>query len=316
MKQITISIPHEKKKEVINYLQNELMLNSIKVISGDNYTQIIVYIDQKKVGPFMCRLDSIGLGVTYGQIISTNIDVLKPLLKETNNLSLDVKSKISSEEIYDTISSNSILTFDYILYICLASIIAGIGLITDNSIMIVSSMLLSPMMGPILAFCFGTIISDRDLIIRGLKNEFIAIIIAFTIGILIGLVTVAFIDIDLPYEMETRGTKNSLLTGLAFAIPAGLSVGISVSMGGINNFVGVAIAASLLPPVVNSGISLIYGLLYETEYLIFSYYSLLLFLLNIVIIYVTTLITFKLKKIKPFRRQSIMWKELERIRKN
>lgn len=48
----------------------------------------------------------------------------------------------------------------------------------------------------------------------------------------------------------------TLLIGLAFAVPSGVGVALAITGGGANSLVGVAIAASLLPPIINSGMCL------------------------------------------------------------
>jgi uncharacterized membrane protein len=51
--------------------------------------------------------------------------------------------------------------------------IAGVGLMSDNVVMIVASMLVSALMGPILGFTFGCVIRDWDMVARGAINELI-----------------------------------------------------------------------------------------------------------------------------------------------
>ena len=68
--------------------------------------------------------------------------------------------------------------------------------------------------------------------------------------------------------MASQGTTEALILGTLYAFPSGIGVGISVSDGGINGLVGVAIAASLLPPIANCGMSVTYGLLSQNEELL------------------------------------------------
>lgn len=46
-----------------------------------------------------------------------------------------------------------------------------------------------------------------------------------------------------------------------FAITSGVVVGTAVTSGGVNSLVGVAISASLLPPLVNCGICLAFAII-------------------------------------------------------
>mmetsp|Transcript_12979 Transcript_12979/g.40978 ORF Transcript_12979/g.40978 Transcript_12979/m.40978 type:complete len:174 (-) Transcript_12979:76-597(-) len=155
------------------------------------------------------------------------------------------------------------LSFDFVAFIVVASLVAGLGLATNNTVMIVASMLVSPLMSPILAFTFGTAVRDLALIKRGVYVEIVGVIVTFMVGMFVGVIFCPFADeFEWPTnEMSSRGDKTGLLVGLAFAIPSGAGVALSVTGGGGNALVGVAIAASLLPPVVNSGMCLTFGLL-------------------------------------------------------
>ena len=62
-------------------------------------------------------------------------------------------------------------TFDFLMLCVVAAMISCIGLATNNDVIIVASMLVSPLMGPIMAITFGTVISDKIFILEGLKTE-------------------------------------------------------------------------------------------------------------------------------------------------
>lgn len=78
--------------------------------------------------------------------------------------------------------------FNYSCLLTVASIIAGIGLAIDSSTTVISSMLLSPIMGPVLGIgmSYGLIIWDIPLIKRSMKNELLSIMYIITFGFLIG----------------------------------------------------------------------------------------------------------------------------------
>eukprot|EP00951_Prasinocladus_malaysianus_P030593 scaffold288912_cov47-Prasinocladus_malaysianus.AAC.1 len=118
----------------------------------------------------MHELDKIGCGSAYGRIALTPVEVLKPLpksrvfskanlgaedkekAKEAAKDNSTVEARLAIEEIYSDIEGQSNITFDYIAFIIIGSVIAGLGLATNNTVMILASMLVSPLMGPILAF--------------------------------------------------------------------------------------------------------------------------------------------------------------------
>lgn len=57
-------------------------------------------------------------------------------------------TRLRIEQVREQIVEQAAFSFDFIALLTIASILAGIGLITDNTVVIVASMLVSPIMGP------------------------------------------------------------------------------------------------------------------------------------------------------------------------
>lgn len=72
--------------------------------------------------------------------------------KEWKNAATRLRIEQVREQIYEQAS----LSFDFMALLSVASILAGIGLITNNTVVIVASMLVSPIMGPVMGCCFGS----------------------------------------------------------------------------------------------------------------------------------------------------------------
>ena len=162
-------------------------------------------------------------------------------------------------EVVSGIKAGTEFTFDYLLLVILASMISFFGLIENSSVVLVASMLVSPIMGPILAGTFGVIINDRELRNRGIQHEMISLIICITIGFILGVIFCPWIEAygvnSWPTsEMLGRGQLRSLGVGVLIALPSGAGVALSVLGGNVGSLVGVAISASLLPPAVNAGL--------------------------------------------------------------
>jgi len=176
------------------------------------------------------------------------------------------------DEILSTIEGSSHLTFDFLLMVCCAALIAGIGVVTDSSITVVASMLISPLMSPILLITLGLSLHDWKMVRRGVFNEVVACLVAFGWGLLSGLVAAPIIvhnELGSEWvlhsqEMLVRGDPWSLLPNTLLAVPAGIAVTLCVTSDGSTvGLVGVAISASLLPPLVNSGICLMLATVWQ-----------------------------------------------------
>jgi uncharacterized hydrophobic protein (TIGR00271 family) len=173
-----------------------------------------------------------------------------------------IKSRLTVAQVVMAVQSNAILTFDYLVLIGLASIIAGLGLAESSSVVLVASMLISPLMGPIVGFTFGVVIKNVALYKLAVRNELIGLSICLVLGFLFGLITGGVNNTGAYWgssdswptqEMQTRGMLRSLWVGVLIALPSGAGVALSILGGNTGSLVGVAISASLLPPAVNAG---------------------------------------------------------------
>lgn len=142
-----------------------------------------------------------------------------------------------------------------------ASILAAFGLVEDSTFFLTASMLISPLMGPILAATFATVIKDRKLQYIGVVNELIGICIATMVGFFFGLI-VCSVDVryglgeGISNEMLSRCELHSLVVGILIALPSGAAVAIAVLGENVGSLVGVGISSSILPPAINTGMHL------------------------------------------------------------
>ena len=82
-----------------------------------------------------------------------------------------VSESMTVDEMHAFIDEGSHLTFDYLAMVVVAAMIAGVGLLQDSSVTVVASMLVSPLMGPILCAAFGIAVCRWDMVWRGVRNE-------------------------------------------------------------------------------------------------------------------------------------------------
>ncbi|CAK9802052.1 Uncharacterized protein MJ1221 [Anthophora quadrimaculata] len=170
-----------------------------------------------------------------------------------------IRSKLTVKQVVDGVRSGGDLTFDYVALVLTADCLAALGLIENSATNVVAAMLVSPLMGPVMSLTFGTIIADRNLQFVGLKSLllgiFISILFGFIFGLILGTTEMPWGYNDWPTdEMKGRGNYRSLWMGVLWALPSGTGVAVALLQGSSGPLIGVAISASLLPPVVNCGL--------------------------------------------------------------
>ncbi|XP_058058095.1 uncharacterized protein LOC131209122 [Anopheles bellator] len=249
-----------------------------------------------------------------------------------------VRARLNVAQIVEEVKHDAHISFDFVSMLVVASILAAFGLVEDSSLFLIASMLISPLMGPIISVIFGTVIKERSLQLLGLKNELIGIMLTVTVGFIFGLIVCSIDDRygvgeGITHEMLARCETHSLLVGIAIALPSGAAVAIAILGENIGSLVGVAISASLLPPAVNSGLLWAlsclyflfgseesrYGTLIKTqiysenqgiELLTLGCMSMSLTLLNILCIYLAGVVFLMIKEVAPVvpKDQKQFWK--------
>jgi len=145
-------------------------------------------------------------------------------------------------------------TFEYYNYICTASCIALIGLITDSSTTIIASMVISPVMNYVLSFTFGLFLNDAKLLHRGVYG----IVQSLLICIVVGLAGGVFFSktLVLTGEILQRTDIRNVYWGIMTATLSGFATASSLVCRQNSNLIGIAISTSILPPAVNFGLLL------------------------------------------------------------
>ena len=253
-------------------------------------------------------LNSIGVGSSYGIIDILEVKATLPPLEMLSKEKERISSKISVEEILKDISNNSEFSIDYIIFVILSAFTAGFGLISDNVLIVMASMVLAPLMGPILGLSFGIIIRDKILIKKAAKTEIFGFLISVVCGILIGLLYYSlnyFNNSMFPLPIKSQEIlkrENVTILDFFIALIIGIATGFSLTGGKFySSLVGLAVGVSLMPPIVNIGITLILG-----EFSI-SLGSFLICIVNILSINITAILIFKIKKIKKPSKTWIRW---------
>ncbi|GLV32029.1 uncharacterized protein CBL_12015 [Carabus blaptoides fortunei] len=221
-------------------------------------------------------LTEIGIGVKWNSLVSVlpcsvvysgvihdqtkhNDDLTPEESSAWSNFVDSVKSKLTVKQVVNGVQSGGDLTFDYIMLILTADCLAALGLVENNAPNIVAAMLVSPLMGPVMSVTFGTIIADRRLQRTGFitlaTGIIISIVFGFIFGLLLGTTDMPWGFGDWPTEeMKARGNARCLWIGVLWALPSGTGVALALLQGSAGPLIGVAISASLLPPVVNCGL--------------------------------------------------------------
>ncbi|GEM_PF-3574437 len=152
----------------------------------------------------------------------------------------------------------------------ISALIAAIGLVTNNTAVIIASMLIAPFMSVVLGAAIGLSMPHREVVVDGEKrrgeelfSEGLRNIVVLTLASLaLVWVTVKIASFFVPIvpgsEIMARSRPN--FSDLAIAIGAGLACAVSyVGVLEFSGLIGAAIAIALIPPLATVGIGLAIG---------------------------------------------------------
>lgn len=285
MKLVQITLPKERARQVYDLLERHAShtpIAGIVELSAKNASILQFRVENQHVLSVQTLMQKSGVGIKYGYCdimelaAGTTVGEIAQKTPKKDRGWFRPTPSVLFTTLYKNIEANSYLTLDTLFLLAASSAVAGIGLATDNQVYVVASMLISPLMGPLNAAAFGLAIFDREMYLRGIRNEFLALVLIWPTG-----------------EMAGRGIHVELLFSGAVAIAGGLAAAVSECNANVSSIVGIAIAASILPPTVNAGMCAAYarvGPLLGHEVHVAAYYqiawtSFVLLVVNIFFIY-------------------------------
>ncbi len=226
---------------------------------------------------------------------------LKYILSRVFSLEADTASH---EEIRKRIISGGQVTGTNMCILICAILIASVGLNTGSTAVIIGAMLVSPLMGSILAMAFGVASADKSQLLR----NFYGFILQLIISVLVATIYFALSPIKHPTSEIIARTQPSFYD--VIIATAGGFAGIigSTRSDKANNIIpGVAIATALMPPVCTCGYSIANA---KWEMLSGAAY---LFIVNCYFIFVSAVVILDVLKIPKIGQiNEKQWKRLKR----
>ena len=191
-------------------------------------------------------------------------------------------------EVYDRVSQSIRFCNTEILMVILSTIIAAIGLLDGNQVVIIGAMVIAPLLKPNMALGVATTFGDLSLAIRTVKVGFTEICISLLLSIFLGVLVP--VNLEMP-EIAMRTTVN--LPDVALAFASGVAGAISLTVGEQSAVVGVMVSVALLPPLV------VLGMLIGSQLWGAAVGTVVLVSLNIVCLNLAAIATFWLRDIRP-----------------
>ncbi len=159
------------------------------------------------------------------------------------------RERASREELYNNVASGVHTDSNFLLLVFLSTVVASVGLETDNVAVVIGAMVIAPLLGPNIAFAFATAIGDRPLMLSAAKSSVLGVALSVAVAAALTLVVTPNVN-----STELLARSSLHYGGIALALASGAAAALSVTTALPATLVGVMVAVALLPPAATLGI--------------------------------------------------------------
>ncbi|MEX0662826.1 MAG: TIGR00341 family protein [Balneolaceae bacterium] len=301
LRQIEIVIPKNREEACQTLLSDDSVVHYWQSSSEQSGFMLKVLVDAVDTEIFLDKVEQLFSKEEDYRLVMISVDATLPRIEEKPK-EVEEKStipdrpadqplqgvRVSREELYSDISDAVDLSRIYIALVMLSTIVAALGILRDNTAVVIGAMVIAPLLGPNVGLALSTTLADLDLGIKSLKTNLSGLGVAFFISILMGF----FLDVNEEvYQIISRTEVH--LSDISLALASGAAGVLAYTVGMSTAVIGVMVAVALLPPLVVSGL-----LLGDMQYDL-ALYSALLLCINVICVNLAGIATFILQGVRP-----------------
>ncbi len=252
------------------------------LLSAEESDGVIDLLDQH-----FGKLDSFRIFLLPVEATVPRPEEVEPVREERRRRGPFLK-RVSTEELYSDISEAARLTGTYVFLVVLSALVAAMGILRDDFIVIIGAMVIAPLLGPNVALVLSATLGDASLAKRAFAASAIGLLLTVSIGVIFGLV----FPID-PTAQQIAARTLVTPGDVILALAAGGAGAIAFTVALPAVLIGVMVAVALLPP------SITLGMLLGSGHWELAAQNLLLLLVFLVGINLAGVVTFLAQGVRP-----------------
>jgi len=292
-RKVEIIINASEKESLAEFLERDKVEDHWWSMLDGNMLMVGFITHAESTEEFLDRLEKKYSDSPAFRIILSPVEAVLPRKEEEKPVEPEPKPekkkvyllRISRAELYEDITQFSEMNRNFLIMVVLSSVVAGIGILTENIPVIVGAMVIAPLLGPNIALAFGTVLGDVPLVRKSAITGAIATLISLLISFAWGM----FYSI----ELGTIHNVGIRLSDIILAFVSGAAGAVTMLRGGSSSLVGVMVAVALLPPLMRA------GLFAGGGYWMQSMHAFLVFLANTICVNLAGILTFIVAGITP-----------------
>ena len=260
--------PVDRTEAVLAFLDASAGVTNIVVLAGAARRPagdvVLCDVAREAADDVVNRLCDLGLE-DEGSIAIEDIDT--SLSRVAAQAQLDAPGEgvdaVVWNQVEERTSEESTLSVTYLAFLAIATMIAGVGVLLDQPILIVGAMVVGPEFGPIAGLCVALALRDRRLAARSARALVIGFPVAIAIAVVATLIARAVGLVD-PEMLDTEHPFTSFISSpdtfsFVVAFLAGIAGILSLTSAKSGALIGVLISVTTVPAAGNAAVALALG---------------------------------------------------------
>ncbi|AGZ41359.1 DUF389 domain-containing protein [Actinoplanes friuliensis] len=274
MLHVRVIAPGERTPEVLSLLTADTAVTHVVVLAGAAHSPQgdVLEFDVVREGAstVLDQLQELGLdrdGAIVVERVQTSLSAsADAAARDTPGLGVDA---VVWEEIEQQTGEETTLSASFLAFMIIATVIAGIGVLLDQPILIVGSMVVGPEFGPLAALCVG-VVQRKTVLVR---NSLLALGVGFPVGMAVTVLAVWLLTaaglVDKSMLLDERPLTDFIWRPDALSWVVGFLGGVagilSLTSAKAGTLVGVLISVTTVPAAANVAVAVAYGVRSEAS---------------------------------------------------
>ena len=290
---VQVVVPEALSDRVCETLEERDKVNWWRTdILQDDRVDINILAKPGEAQEIMDRVDEVLEGEDNWRMVLLPVEAVSPEILTEDEAEELRRSSISAsrQEIFDNVRADATLTPDFLVMVALSTVVAAIGLNSDQVAAVIGAMVIAPLLGPLMGLALGIALGARHLIGASLVSA--------GAGFGVAVLASGAMALVLPLNTDSSLLQYSqpvTLGVLVLALASGAAAALAVSNAQSSALVGVMVAAAVLPPVAASGLLLSGGEIQQSARAAF------IVLANVLCIALAAQVVFIVKGVRPRR---------------
>lgn len=151
----------------------------------------------------------------------------------------------------------------FLVMIVLSAVVATVGLLMQSPAVVVGSMVIAPIIGPVLTAAVGAVTGDREMLLDSLRNQALGLGVAIlaatacSAGLQLGGVVPSTVDVSTIELIALRSAPGWFT--VVIGVASGTATAFALTTKESTSLVGVMIAAALIPAAATIGIGAVWN---------------------------------------------------------